>query len=51
MAVKFKIAHTHGSLYVPGDIAKFDAKTEQDLVKREIAEKHQDAGKPADGAQ
>jgi len=46
--VKFKIAHTLGSLYVPGDIAKFDAKTEADLVKREIAEKHQ-ADKPADG--
>lgn len=38
MAVKFKQPHTFGALYVEGDIAKFDAKVEADLIKREIAE-------------
>jgi hypothetical protein len=38
MAVKFKIAHTVGALYEAGEIAGFDAETEADLVKREIAE-------------
>lgn len=38
MAVKFIIAHTLGSLYVPGDVASFDTKTEKDLTDRKIAE-------------
>lgn len=38
--VKFKISHTLGSLYVPGDIAGFDAEVEKDLVDRKIAEVH-----------
>jgi len=41
MAVKFKIQHTIGALYVPGDVAKFDAAVEKDLIEREIAEKYE----------
>lgn len=49
MAVKFLQAHTHGSLYVPDDVAAFDKETEEDLVKRKIAEPHKPkaADKPA----
>lgn len=45
MAVKFKMPHTIGSLYVEGDIAKFDAAVEKDLINRKIAENHE--AKPA----
>ncbi|WP_168770692.1 hypothetical protein [Sphingomonas olei] len=38
--VKFKISHTLGSLYVPGDIAGFEPEVEKDLVDRKIAEVH-----------
>lgn len=41
MAVKFKIQHNIGALYVPGDIAKFEPAVEKDLIDREIAEKHE----------
>lgn len=47
MAVKFKISHTLGSLYVPGDVAAFDEKVEKDLIDRKIAEKATDPKKPA----
>lgn len=45
--VKFKISHTLGSLYVPGDTAVFDEKVEKDLVDRKIADKVTDTKKPA----
>jgi len=38
MAVKFLMAHTHGSLFVKGDVAKFEPEVEKDLVERKIAE-------------
>lgn len=46
MAVKFTIAHTIGSLYVEGDIAKFDPKVEADLIKREIAIRYEEKKSP-----
>lgn len=40
MPVKFLIAHMHGSQFVKGDVAKFDAAVEKNLVDRKIAEPH-----------
>ena len=40
MAGKFLMPHTHGSLYVTADVAKFEPAVEKDLIDRKIAEKH-----------
>ncbi|PTW45078.1 hypothetical protein C8J42_101934 [Sphingomonas sp. PP-CE-1A-559] len=50
MAVKLLMTHTHGSLFVKGDIAKFDAETEKDLVERKIAETYKAPAKSAPAA-
>jgi hypothetical protein len=50
MAVKFLMAHTHGSLFVKGDVAKFDTEVEKDLVERKIAEPYKATAKSAPAA-
>lgn len=40
MAIRFLQTAQVGTLYNEGEVAGFDRKTEEDLVKRKIAERH-----------
>ena len=50
MAVKFLMAHTLGSLFGKGDVAKFDTEVEKDLVDRKIADPYKAPAKSAPAA-